>query len=312
MNEARLRLAFAGLHPDRARELRDRFGGAEGALRVIERGKVKASEHVREAAGVDAAARRDQLRALGVSVLFRGEPDYPARLDRYEDAPDLLFVRGALPSRPGVAIVGTRRCTAYGRELARAYGRAATEAGWPVISGLARGIDGEAHRGMVEAGGIGTAVLGCGIDIAYPREHQRLGQQILDAGGAIVTEYPPGSPPDGWRFPPRNRIIAGLSAAVVVVEAARTGGALITAVKAAEYGLPVFAMPGDVDRTSSEGCNLLIRDGAFPVLDPEDLVEELRLVHALAESAADLGTGAGSYRVASTRPPANAPRSARS
>ncbi len=99
---------------------------------------------------------------------------------------------------------------------------------------------------------------------------------------------------------------------MVVVEAARTGGALITAVKAAEYGLPVFAMPGDVDRTSSEGCNLLIRDGAFPVLDPEDLVEELRLVHALAESAADLGTGAGSYRVASTRPPANAPRSARS
>lgn len=287
MKDARIRLAFAGLHPDRARELRDRFGGAGGALRAIERGKVKASDHVREAAGVHASARCEHLTALGVSAVYRGDPDYPACLDRCEDAPDLLFIRGQFPEQVGVAIVGTRRCTAYGRELARAYGRATAEAGWPVVSGLARGIDGEAHRGVVDAGGVGVAVLGCGIDIAYPREHERLGQQILDAGGAIVTEYPPGSPPDGWRFPPRNRIIAGLSAAVVVVEAARTGGALITAVKAADYGIPVFAMPGDVDRRSSEGCNLLIRDGAFPVLDPEDLVEELRLVHALADGSVD-------------------------
>ena len=281
MTDARLRVACAGLHPDRARELRDRFDDAAGVLRAIEGGRVKASEHVRQAAAVDAATRRRQLESLGVAVVFRGDPAYPEYLDRYEDAPDLLFVRGRLPPGPGVAIVGTRKCTAYGRELARAYGQASAEAGWPVISGLARGIDGEAHRGVVDVGGVGVVVLGCGIDIAYPREHQRLGQQILDGGGAIVTEYPPGSPPDGWRFPPRNRIIAGLSAAVVVVEAPRTGGALITAVKAAEYGIPVFAMPGDVDRTSSEGCNLLIRDGAFPVLDPEDLVEELGLVHDL-------------------------------
>jgi len=285
MSDARLRLACAGLHPDRARELRDRFGGAAGALVAIERGRVKASEHVREAAAVDVATRRRQLESLGVAVVFRGDPAYPEYLDRYEDAPDLLFVRGRLPPGPGVAIVGTRKCTAYGRELARAYGQASAEAGWPVISGLARGIDGEAHRGVVDVGGVGVVVLGCGIDIAYPREHERLGRQVLDGGGAIVTEYPPGAPPDGWRFPPRNRIIAGLSAAVVVVEAARTGGALITAVKAAEYGIAVFAMPGDVDRASSEGCNLLIRDGAFPVLDPEDLVEELGLVHDLGVPA---------------------------
>ena len=132
----------------------------------------------------------------------RGDPGYPTHLDRYEDAPDLLFVRGRLPQQPGVAIVGTRRCTSYGLAVARAYGQAAAEAGWPVISGLARGIDGEAHRGVVDVGGV---VLGCGIDVAYPREHERLGQQILDAGGAIVTEYPPGAPPDGWRFPPRSR-----------------------------------------------------------------------------------------------------------
>ncbi len=282
MSDDRLRLAFAGLHPDRALELRERFDGATGALRAIERGRVKASEHVRAAATVEADSRRVELESLGVLVVFRGGPGYPAHLDRYEDAPDLLFVRGQLPLQPGVAIVGTRRCTSYGRELARAYGQAAAEAGWSVVSGLARGIDGEAHRGMVDVGGTGVVVLGCGIDVVYPREHKRLGQQILDAGGAIVTEYPPGSPPDGWRFPPRNRIIAGLSAAVVVVEAARTGGALITAAKAAEYGIAVFAMPGDVDRASSEGCNLLIRDGAFPVLDPDDLVEELALVRDLS------------------------------
>lgn len=287
MSDARLRLACAGLHPDRSRQLRERFGGARSALRAIVGGGVKASDHVREAAAVDAASRRDQLEALGVSAVYRGDPAYPAHLDRYEDAPDLVFVRGLLPPSPGVAIVGTRRCTAYGRELARAYGAAAADAGWPVVSGLARGIDGEAHRGVLDVGGIGVVVLGCGIDVAYPQEHERLGRQILEAGGAIVTEYPPGSPPDGWRFPARNRIIAGLSAAVVVVEAARTGGALITAVKAAEYGIPVFAMPGDVDRKASEGCNLLIRDGAFPVLDPDDLVEELGLVHDLVAHRLD-------------------------
>jgi DNA processing protein len=281
MKDARLRLACAGMHPDRVRGLLAAFGDAERVLHAIERGNVNVSDHVAEAAAVDAAARWEQVKALGASLLFHGDPNYPGHLGRYEDAPDVLFVRGELPPGPGVAIVGTRRCTAYGRELARAYGRAAAEAGWPVVSGLARGIDGEAHRGVVDGEGVGVVALGCGIDVVYPREHRGLGRQILDGGGAIVTEYPPGSPPDGWRFPPRNRIIAGLAAAVVVVEAARTGGALITAIKAAEYGIPVFAMPGDVDRRSSEGCNLLIRDGAFPVLDPDDLVEELALVGEL-------------------------------
>jgi DNA processing protein len=284
VNDARLRLAFAGMHPDRSRELRERFGGAAGALGAIERRLVPASDEVRAAAETDAATRHRQLELLGVAIVYRGDEDYPPQLDRYEDAPDLLFVRGALPRRPGVAIVGTRTCTSYGRELARAYGAAVATSGWPVVSGLARGIDGEAHRGTVEADGIGVAVLGSGIDVPYPKEHQPLGCDLLRVGGAIITEYPPGSPPDAWRFPPRNRIIAGLAAAVVVVEAARTGGALITALRAAEYGVPVFAVPGDVDRSSSEGCNLLIRDGAFPVLDPDDLIEELRLIHGIARA----------------------------
>ena len=285
----RLRLAFSGLHPERIRDLADRFGDPEAVIAAITRRRVKASEAIRGNLAVPAARREAELEALGITVVGRGEPAYPDHLDRYEDAPDLLFVRGDLPVGPGVGIVGTRRCTAYGLELADAYGVAVAEAGWPVVSGLARGIDGAAHRGMVAAGGRGVAVLGCGIDVTYPREHRRLGDQILELGGAIVSEYPPGSRPDAWRFPPRNRIIAGLSAAVVVVEAGITGGALITAVKAAEYGIPVFAMPGDVDREASEGTNRLIRDGAFPVFDPGDLIEELSLIHDVAAIKRDDG-----------------------
>ena len=285
----RLQLAFSGLHPERIRDLTDRFGGPDAAVAAIARRTVKASEAIRNNLAVPASCREAELDTLGITVVLRGDSAYPKHLERFEDAPDLLFVRGVLPTVPGVGIVGTRRCTAYGLELAGAYGGAVAEVGWPVVSGLARGIDGAAHRGMVAVGGRGVAVLGCGIDVAYPREHRRLGEQILELGGAIVSEYPPGSRPDAWRFPPRNRIIAGLSAAVVVVEAGVTGGALITAVRAAEYGIPVFAMPGDVDRTSSEGTNRLIRDGAFPVFDPEDLIEELSLIHYLATT---MGEGA--------------------
>jgi DNA processing protein len=278
----RLRLAFSGLHPERLRELSGRFGGPAGVISAVECRRVKASDAIRANLAVPASQRRAELASLGIDTVLRNGPGYPEHLGRFEDAPDLLFIRGDLPTTPGVGIVGTRRCTAYGLELADAYGRAVAAAGWPVVSGLARGIDGAAHRGMVAAGGRGVAVLGCGIDVTYPREHRRLGEQILELGGAIVTEYPPGSRPDPWRFPPRNRIIAGSSGAVVVVEAGITGGALITAVKAAEYGIPVFAMPGDVDRKASEGTNRLIRDGAFPVFDPGDLVEELSLIHGLA------------------------------
>ena len=275
-------MAFSGLHPIRSRELRDRFGGASKAVAAVERGRVKASDAIRGNLAAPADQRRAELSSFGIEAVYRGGPAYPDHLDVFEDAPDVLFVRGTLPQDPGVGIVGTRKCTAYGLELAEAYGRAVATTGWLVVSGLARGIDGAAHRGMVSVSGVGIAVLGCGIDVTYPREHRRLGEQILEAGGAIVSEYPPGSRPDAWRFPPRNRIIAGLSAAVVVVEAAKTGGALITAVKAAEYGIPVFAMPGDVDRRTSEGTNRLIRDGAFPVLDPDDLIEELDLVYGLS------------------------------
>lgn len=243
-------------------------------MTAVRRGRV---EGIEPGVVLSARGQTAALRACEAHPVFLGDAGYPAALAGIADPPDVLFVRGTLPLSLGVAVVGTRRSTAYGRGLARAFGRAIAAAGWVLCSGLARGIDGEAHRGTLEAGGTGVGVLGCGSDVVYPREHAGL-IAALARSGAIVTEYPPGTAPHGWRFPPRNRIISGLSRVVVVVEAGATGGALVTAARAAEQGREVFAVPGDVDRESSVGCNLLIRDGAIPVLGAADLIEALSLV----------------------------------
>lgn len=274
----RLCLAMAGLHPDRVRGLVETLGSARAVVRAIRRGRIQVGARAADAMARPPAAVRRMLEDLGVRPVWKGDPGYPAALDGLPDAPDLLFVRGRIPEGPAVAVVGTRRCTAYGRSLARSFGTAVGRAGWAVVSGLARGVDAEAHLGMLDAGGAGIAVLGSGSNVVYPAEHRLLHDRLVGGGGAVVTEYPPGTPPEAWRFPPRNRIIAGLSVAVVVVEAAVRGGALITAAAAAEQGRTVLAVPGDVDREVSEGCNLLIRDGAVPVLGSDDLVEALSLI----------------------------------
>lgn len=214
----------------------------------------------------------DQPRLIPVSA-----DEYPVGLRDLEDAPP-IYVLGELREPSGVAIVGTRRCTRYGVDLAESFGAAVAGAGWTTVSGLARGIDAAAHRGALRDAGHAVAVLGSGIDVCYPKENRPIYDRILAERGAIVSEYEPGTSPARWRFPARNRLIAAMSAAVVVVEAARTGGALITARLAAEIGRPVFVVPGDVDRWASEGCNRLLRDGAHPVLGSEDLLEELGLV----------------------------------
>lgn len=219
----------------------------------------------------------------------------PGSLRVIPDPPTALWAIGELPTVPGVAIVGTRRCTSYGRKAALWLGEAVALAGWPVISGLARGIDAAAHRAVVEAGGIGVAVLGSGLDTIYPPENRQLAADLVGAGGAIISEYPPGTPPAPFRFPARNRVISGLSAAVVVVEAALTGGALITARLALEQGKEVLAVPGDIDRPTSAGCNLLIRDGAHPVLGAIDLIESLEQIMGPAPTVAkapDVAPGA--------------------
>ena len=274
-----LRLAFTGLHPVRCTSLREEHGDdPRRTLAAVRRG---AAGPEAAAAVRDAGECRRMLDEHDVVFDLPADPAYASWLAGLPDAPRWLFRRGSPPSGRGVAIVGTRRCTAYGRRLARAFGRACAEAGWPVVSGLARGIDGAAHEGVVEAGGEAVAVLGSGSDVRYPREHARLHDRILGGGGSVLTEYPPGTPPHGWRFPPRNRIISGLSAAVVVVESAVTGGSLGTAGHALAQDRVVLAVPGDVDREASVGCNLLIRDGAIPVLGADDLVEALSLLPAL-------------------------------
>lgn len=298
MSDDVLQLAFAGLHPHRVRELTERFG-ASGALRRLRHGGLSVTERARTAIGVTAAQRRSELKASGIRFVASVDEGYPDRLRHLPDAPPGLFFRGTgAHALPMVAVVGTRRCTTYGRHLAYEYGAAIARAGWGVVSGLARGIDGAAHRGVVESGGIGVAVLGSGVDVMYPAEHSDLAQQLVALGGGVVSEYPPGTPPEGWRFPPRNRIISGMAAAVVVVEAAVKGGALITAGYALEHARPVFAVPGDVRRSTSEGCNLLIRDGAHPVLDPEDLIEELSLVLGPPGPATEDHDGGGEVIVA--------------
>jgi len=274
--KARLQLAYVGMHPDRRAELERLHGSPEAVLDAIRRGRIEVPDRARRAGLVPAAERLEQLARAGIAISFREE--LPRHLAELPDAPDLLFVRGAVPSGRGVAVVGSRRATSYGMSLARRYGVALAHAGWPVVSGLARGVDGAAHRGVLDAHGCGIAVLGCGPDVWYPREHEELGRALVANNGAVVTEYPPGTPPNGWRFPPRNRIISGLSGVVVVVEAAKTGGALITARRALAQGREVFAVPGDVDRSTSEGCNRVIRDGAVPVFDAEDLIEAVSLV----------------------------------
>ncbi|MPZ52324.1 MAG: DNA-protecting protein DprA [Acidimicrobiia bacterium] len=214
-------------------------------------------------------------RALGVD-----HEDYPTLLSEIDDPPDPLHLKGSPPQGPTLAIVGSRKATTYGLGLALTFARATSNAGWNVVSGLALGVDGAAHRGSLEGGSPGMAVLGTGTDVWYPRRHAELGTDLLSAGGAVCSEYPPGTKPRPWHFPARNRIIAGLSLAVLVIEAAERSGALITARLAAEQGREVFVVPGDVDRPNSVGCNKLLRDGAHPVLDTPDLMEALGRVVA--------------------------------
>lgn len=277
-----IELAHVGMHPDRLRQLLAGSSSTGALLRRIRSGGLPLPEAAQRASFVEAAEREAEATAGGYRLVVLGDPEYPCLLAATPEAPFVLFVKGKVPPEPRVAVVGTRRCTSYGREMADEFGAALADAGVVVVSGLAYGIDEATHRATTRQGGVGIAVLGCGIDRWYPQANADLGRRLLDLGGAIISEYPPGVRPSGWRFPPRNRIISGLCAVTVVVEATVKGGALITARYAMEQGRDVFAVPGDIDRRSSDGTNRLIRDGAWPVFGPADLVESVeRLVGVL-------------------------------
>ena len=229
----------------------------------------------------------------GVTLLPISSPDYPQLLQQLHCPPPLLYVRGSvdLLSMPQLAMVGSRRRSRGGGDNARAFAAELCRCGFAITSGLALGIDGESHRGALQANGKTVAVLASGVDRIYPQRHRALAQEILDTGGTLVSEMPPDTKPLPAYFPQRNRIISGLSLGVLVVEAARKSGSLITARFAMEQGREVFAIPGSIHHPGAKGCHQLIREGATLVEEVADIAEQLGAMVDLkrAELAADGG-----------------------
>ena len=258
-----------GVGPRVAARLLERFGAAEavfGALRAeLEQLRLRPET-------LESIVLRDRhevaeqellrVRELGADVLVLDDGTYPALLREIADPPITLYVRGAWAEAldaPCVGIVGSRRCSTYGQNTASLLARELASRGVTIVSGLARGIDAAAHRGALEGGGRTVAVLGTGVDEVYPRDHKKLAAEILDKGGALVSQFPLGTPPIPENFPYRNRIISGLSLGVVLVEAAENSGSLITARLALEQGREVFAVPGNITSRNSFGTNYLIK-----------------------------------------------------
>lgn len=284
---AHLKLALIpGLGPRLTATLLRQFGSAESAcnareseLRQIPQiGEKLADAFARAMQTLDPADEIALLERYGVRPVIKGEDGYPSALAALPDSPALLYIHGD-GWQPGdanaVALVGSRHCTGYGRKMAAEIAAGLCRAGIAVVSGLARGIDGAAHRGALDAGGRTHAVLAGGLSKIYPPEHAELADEVA-ARGALISETPMTVAPQPGMFPARNRIISGMSRAVVIVEANAKSGALITAEHALEQGREVFAVPGNVDSAASAGCLELIRKGAKLVRSAEDVLEDLR------------------------------------
>lgn len=274
-----------GIGARRLQLLIDTFGSIEAAWNApeqalrelgLEKRTIKSLLHTRGHLNLEAELER--TKRAGIRLICWDDPAYPDYLKQIPSPPPLLFVKGEfLPEDEwAVAIVGTRRATTYGRECALRLSRDLSEAGITIVSGLARGIDGVAHRAALNAGGRTIAVMGNGLDTVYPPEHRELAQKIAKQG-VLLSEYALGVRPEARNFPARNRIISGLSLAVVVVEGRWSSGAVITAKLALEQGREVFAVPGSILSHSSEGPNRLIKEGATPALNANDILEALNL-----------------------------------
>lgn len=291
--EARLRLhLLPELGPRRFRKLLSAFDSASAALSApasawcalglpAECAEPRRSADIRQRA----ASALAWLEVPGQHLLMWDDARYPALLAELPDAPPLLFVAGdpALLDAPQLAMVGSRRASGPGLDNARAFARSLAAGGFVITSGLALGIDGAAHQGALDGGGKTVAVLGTGLQCLYPARHKRLAAQIVEQGGALVSELPLDCAPQASNFPRRNRIISGLSLGVLVVEASPSSGSLITARLAAEQGREVYAIPGSIHHPGSRGCHQLIRDGATLVESVEHILEALRGWQAVAE-----------------------------
>ncbi len=274
-----------GIGAVRLQALREHFGDLSiawqapaDALQAAGLGQKLAERVVQARTGVDLDRLLERYAAQGISILTWDDELYPPRLKEIDQPPPVLYVRGTLTAEDAwaIAIVGTRRVSAYGRQVAEELAAFLGTNGVTVISGLARGVDSIAHQAALKAGGRTIAVLGSGVDRIYPPENIPLANKMMGSG-AIISDYAPGTSPEASNFPPRNRIISGLSMAVVVVEAGETSGALITAQFAVDQGREVFAVPGNIFAVQSKGTNRLISEGAHPLLSGRDMLDMLKL-----------------------------------
>lgn len=272
-----------GIGPRTANLLLDQFGSpanvfaASRETLLAEGVKPATIEQLQDTEILDKAqAEIERLETLGAQVVTLADESYPPMLREIYDPPIALYVQGDLNvalASPALAVVGSRRCSTYGTNAANFLARELAAHGVTIVSGLARGIDGAAHRGALEAGGKTIGVIGTGMDVIYPKEHKKLAEEMI-ATGAIVSEFPLGTPPLAQNFPYRNRVISGLCFGVLVVEASEHSGSLITARLATEQGREVFAVPGNITSQTSFGPNFLIKDGAKLVQHWRDVVEE--------------------------------------
>ncbi|MGQ0722442.1 MAG: DNA-processing protein DprA [Candidatus Eiseniibacteriota bacterium] len=277
----RIRIGVAvasGLGPVAARRVCEQFGGWEEAVAAAREGLVEGAAARIAVAGAEERGEqvaRDCAR-LGLTVLFLASAEWPAKLACLTDPPEVLFCRGRLGllAERAVGVVGSRETSAAGADLAARLAERLAEEGWAVVSGLARGIDACAHRGALSAGGDTIAVLGCGPDVAYPPENEALLARIAEQG-LVVSEFAPGTPPRAAQFPRRNRVLAGLADAVVVVESRLRSGALVTAKYALDQGKELYAVPGWPSAALSQGPLQLLRQGAHLIRDADDLIEDL-------------------------------------
>jgi DNA processing protein len=272
-----------GIGPMRLKLMLESLGDIETAwhassveLRNIGLGQKTIDDFIRIRSELNLDEEMARIHAIGFKVISWDSEEYPIRLKEIDSPPPVLYTWGELDpnDRWAVAIVGTRRMSSYGETITQELSSALAINGITVVSGMARGIDGVAHRTALARGGRTIAVLGSGLDQLYPPEHRRLAKEI-SKNGAVITDYPLGTKPEARNFPPRNRIISGLALVVVIVEAGEGSGALITANFAAEQGREVFAVPGKIHSRTSIGTNQLIRDGAIPLLSVEDVLEAL-------------------------------------
>ncbi len=259
-------------------DLQTAWNASRDELRAGGLGERAADSLVRTRSRISLDDEMDRVQRAGVRITTLADDDYPRLLREIPSPPPVLYVRGSLlpEDEHAVGIVGTRRITAYGREMSRRLSADLAASGVTIVSGLARGVDGIAHASALESGGRTVAVLGCGLDTIYPPEHRKLAEQITDSG-ALVSEFSLGTPPDAPNFPVRNRIISGLSLGVVVVEAPIKSGALITANFAGDQGRTVFAVPGSALSSASAGTIQLLRDGAAVAATGDDVLTFLNL-----------------------------------